>query len=81
MKAQELDIARVISFKIWEGPLSFVFEDFVEIGLQYFYFEKYQFANDILTYIKASFMVAKGFELTVRTVIFLKQSMIYKKSF
>ena len=71
MKDEELDNKQVVYLKTLEGILSFILEDFVEMGLQYFYFEKYQFANDLLTYINAGFMVVKGFELTARGVMVL----------
>ena len=69
MKDEELDNRYVVDLKTLEGILSFILEDFVEVLLQYFYFEKFQFANDKLTYINAGFMIAKGIELTVRGVI------------
>ena len=56
-------------------------EDSVEVLLQYFYFEKFQFANDTFTYINAGFMVVKGFELTVRGVMVLKDNMSGLESF
>ena len=57
--------------KTLDGILSLVFEDFVEIGLQYFYFEKYQFLNDTFAHINAGFMVVKTFELFVRPIFSL----------
>ena len=74
--ARELDNYEVVLLKTWEGIISFILEDFVEIGLQYFYFEKFQFANDTLTYINAGFMIVKGFELTVRGLILFKRFMM-----
>ena len=54
--------------------LSFILEDFVEVGLQYFYFEKYSFLpTDILVYLNASFMVLKALELTIRMIISMKK--------
>ena len=56
--------------KLVEEFISFILEDFVEVGLQYFYFEKYSFLpNDILVYFNASFMVLKALELTLRMII------------
>ena len=70
-----------IEIKLWGEILSFILEDSVEIGLQYFFFEKFQFTNDKLTYINAGFMIAKGIELTVRGVIEVKDSMSEQESF
>ena len=81
MKGEELDNGDVVFLKTWEGILSFILEDFVEVLLQYFYLEKFQFANDKLTYINAGFMIVKGIELTVRGVIFLKHFMSEQESF
>ena len=81
MKEEELENREVVGLKTLEGILSFILEDFVEIGLQYFYFEKYQFANDLLTYINAGFMVVKGFELAVRGVMVSKETMSAQESF
>ena len=55
--------------KTMDWILSFVLEDFVEIGLQFFYFEKYQFLNDTFANINAGFMVVKTFEMFMRPII------------
>ena len=81
MKEEEPDNREVVGLKTLEGILSFILEDFVEVLLQYFYIEKFQFANDTLTYINAGFMVVKGIELTVREAIQLKKSMSQQESF
>ena len=61
--------------KAGEEFISFILEDFVEVGLQYFYFEKYSFLpNDTLVYFNASFMVLKALELTIRMIINMKKS-------
>ena len=54
--------------------ITFLLEDFVEVGLQFFYFEKYSFMpNDILVYINALFMVYKALEVTVRMIKVMKE--------
>ena len=55
--------------KTMDWILSFVLEDFVEIGLQFFYFEKYQFLNDTFANINAGFMVVKTFEMFMRPIL------------
>ena len=60
--------------KLIQEFISFILEDFVEVGLQYFYFEKYSFLpTDILVYFNASFMILKALELTLRMIIRLKK--------
>ena len=81
MKDEELDNGQVVILKTLEGIVSFILEDFVEVLLQYFYFEKFQFANEKLTYINAVFMIAKGIELTVRGMMVLKDVMSEQESF
>ena len=52
--------------------VTFILEDFVEVGLQFFYFEKYTYMpNDILSYFKASFMICKALEPTVRVIMYV----------
>ena len=54
--------------------ITFLLEDFVEVGLQFFYFEKYSFMpNDTLVYFNALFMIYKAFEVTVRTIMLMKE--------
>ena len=60
--------------KLVEAALSFILEDFVEVGLQFFYFEKYALMpNDLLVYFNAVIMVLKALELTVRMILELKR--------
>ena len=60
--------------KLTQEAITFILEDFVQIGLQFFYFEKYSFLpNDILVYYNAVFMVLKALELTVRMVLWMKE--------
>ena len=60
--------------KVIQELITFLLEDFVEVGLQFFYFEKYSFMpNDTIVYINAIFMIYKAFEITVRMIIFMKE--------
>ena len=67
--------------------LSFILEDFVETGLQYFYFEKYGFVKgDLVVYFNAGFMIFKALVLSIRIIIFMKVGWAssfqpYKESF
>ena len=62
--------------KLIQEFISFILEDFVEVGLQYFYFEKYSFLpTDILVYFNASFMILKALELTLRMIIWIKKGL------
>ena len=81
MKVKELANGTVVELTTLEAILSFVLEDFVEISLQFFYFEKYQFVTDTFAYANAGFMVVKGFELTFRVVIALKYLISRRESF
>ena len=59
--------------KLAEAAVSFILEDFVEVGLQFFYFEKYALmSNDLLVYFNAGIMVLKALELTVSMILELK---------
>ena len=61
--------------KLAESALSFILEDFVEVGLQFFYFEKYALMrNDLLVYFNAVIMVLKALELTVRMILDIKNN-------
>ena len=60
--------------KTFDWILSFILEDLVEVGLQFFYFEKYQFLNDTFTNINAGFMVVKTFDLALSwMIVIIKQ--------
>ena len=59
--------------KLAEAAVSFILEDFVEVGLQFFYFEKYALMpNDLLVYFNAVIMVLIALELTFRMILELK---------
>ena len=59
--------------KLSEAAVSFILEDFVEVGLQFFYFEKYALMpNDLLVYFNAVIMVLKALALTIRMILELK---------
>ena len=62
----------VAYLKFFEGIFSFLFEDFVQVGLQYFYFERNLFLGDPFMYINVVFMVYKAVELTIRILKMLK---------
>ena len=60
--------------KAFDCILSFILKDFVEVGLQFFYFEKYQFLIDTFTNINAGFMVVKTFDLALSwMIVIIKQ--------
>ena len=62
--------------------MTFVLEDLWEVGIQFFYFEKYAFLpNDKLVYFNAVFMILKSLELTMRVIMAMKKEWKYKKSF
>ena len=66
-KDKDLDNKRILELKMIEVLSSFILEDFVQVGLQYYYFEKYAFMPlDLFAYINAGFMVFKALELTLR---------------
>ena len=70
LKAEPLTNDEVRNLKFFEHFFSFVYEDFAAIGLQYFYFEKYQFTSaDGFIYFNAIFMVVKAVEFATRTVL------------
>ena len=53
-------------FKAAETVTSFLFEDCAQVGLQYFYFEKYRFRTSITIYINAGYMILRALILIVR---------------
>ena len=60
--------------KVKQEIITFILEDWVEVGLQFFYFEKYSFMpNNTLVYFNALFMIYKALELTVRMIILIKE--------
>ena len=74
LKDRELDNEDTIQMKVGHELITFMFQDFVEVGLQFFYFEKYTYMpNDTLSYFNALFMVYKALELTVRMIIWMKE--------
>ena len=69
---EELDNENIVAMKVIQELITFLLEDFVEVGLQFFYFEKYSFMpNDMIVYLNAFFMIYKAFELTVRVIIMM----------
>ena len=59
--------------KITQEIITFILEDFVEVGLQFFYFEKFSFLPDLTAYFNAVFMFLKALELTVRIIMWIKE--------
>ena len=53
-------------FKAAETVTSFLFEDCAQVGLQYFYFEKYRFRTSITIYINAGYMILRALILIIR---------------
>ena len=77
-----LDDGNVLWMKIFEASLSFILEDFVQVGLQYFYIEKFAFMpNDLLVYFNAMVMVYKALDLTYRIIKETKKSWQDQESF
>ena len=73
-KDAALDNETVVFMKLFEGGISFILEDFVEVGLQYFYFEKYEFKpSDSFVIFNSVFMILKALEVTYRMIMFMKQ--------
>ena len=69
-----LDDDDVLGMKIYEASLNFMLEDFVQVGLQYFYFEKFAFQpNTLLVYFNAMIMMLKALELTYRILKEMKK--------
>ena len=83
LKDEELANGDTLFMKNIQEFITFILEDFVEVGLQFFYFEKFSFMpNDILVYINALFMILKALEVTVRMIIVIKEQWEdYKESF
>ena len=72
MKEKSFSNDQVREIKLVEALLSFLFEDFVEVGLQFFYFEKFTFLpGDSLVYFNAIFMLVKAIELATRNIIWV----------
>ena len=75
-----LDNYRVVLMKLFEGGISFILEDFVAVGLQYFYFEKYEFKpSDSFVIFNSVFMIVKAFEVTYRMIMLMKEWWNYGK--
>ena len=69
----------VVMMKLYEGGISFILEDFVAVGLQYFYFEKYEFKpSDSFVIFNSVFMVLKALELTYRMIKWMKEDWAYE---
>ena len=69
-----LDNDMVVMMKLYEGGISFILEDFVAVGLQYFYFEKYEFKpSDSFVIFNSVFMILKALEVTYRMIMYMKE--------
>ena len=74
LKAEPLSDDDVLQLKFLENFISFIYEDFVAIGLQYFYFEKYTFqSGDSFVYFNAVFMIFKTLSYVTTEVMKLKR--------
>ena len=63
--------------KLYEGAISFILEDFVAVGLQYFYFEKYEFKpSDSFVIFNSVFMILKALEFTYRMIMMMKEEWV-----
>ena len=59
-------------FKNVEALLSFIFEDSVEVALQFYYFEKFLFLpGDVLVYFNGIFMLLKAIKMATRNIIWV----------
>ena len=73
-KGEEFTNGETLGMKGSEELITFLLEDFVEVGLQFFYFEKYSFMpNDTIVYFNALFMIYKALELTVRMIMWMNE--------
>ena len=71
-----------MGMKIYKASLGFILEDFVQVGLQYFYIEKFAFMpNDLLVYFNAMVMVYKALDLTYRIIKLMKELWQEQESF
>ena len=67
--------------KVKQEIITFFLEDWVEISLQFFYFEKYSFMWDNTVFFNAVFMVLKALELNWRIIIWiLEDYSMFKRS-
>ena len=71
---EPLSNIELVVMKCYESAISFILEDFVEVGLQFFYFEKFSFmSKDTLVYFNAVFMILKALDLTIRMLLWIKE--------
>ena len=66
--------------KVKQEIITFFLEDWVEISLQFFYFEKYSFMPDYTVIFNAVFMIVKALELTLRIIWFIEDFRRSKRS-
>ena len=71
-----------MGMKIYKASLGFILEDFVQVGLQFFYFEKFAFLpNDLLVYFNAMIMIFPALGFTYRIVKVMKKEWQDQESF
>ena len=71
----------MVVFKFIESGVSFVFEDFVQVGLQFFYFEKFLIIGSPFMYVNATFMVYKAGEFAFRVLMMWRNWWSYQECF
>ena len=71
----------MVVFKFLESGVSFIFEDFVQVGLQFFYFEKFLIIESPFMYVNAAFMVLKAAEFAIRVLMMWQKWWGYKECF
>ena len=71
----------MVVFKFLESGVSFIFEDFVQVGLQFFYFEKFLMIGSPFMYVNATFMVLKAAEFAIRVLMVWRKWWNYQECF
>ena len=75
-------VLRDVWSKLGEETVSYVFEDFVEVGIQFFYFEKYQFRPvDVFVIINLVFMILKEIYFICTIINYMRKKWSQKESF
>ena len=71
---KDLEQEQLLLMEISLEIVTFIFEDFFAVALQYFYFEKYSFIpSGTFVCLKVIFMTLKPLKLTVRWIILVYQ--------
>ena len=75
-------VLRDVWSKLGEETVSYVFEDFVEVGIQFFYFEKYQFRPvGAVVIINLVFMILKEIIVICIIIRYMQKKWNMKESF